>query len=205
MIAIYSTNTTAISQNNYHKGERGITLIMVLIFIVTLSLVAAVGMRGVITGDRMVANERDKALAFQAAESAGREAVAAITAVPPTHTLNAATPLPFGGNAEFWRTTSSVSQATDCSVQAVSTPEANRKRFNWTLNGVGCATDSSANYGNADKPRYFIELMPSVPGASTTDCWYRITSRATGGSKEADVILQLMFSKTVPGAAAVCS
>jgi hypothetical protein len=53
-------------------------------------------------------------------------------------------------------------------------------------------------YAKAELPRYVIELMPAqLASPSTTDCWYRITSRATGGTGQADVILQLMFAKTV--------
>jgi Tfp pilus assembly protein PilX len=176
---------------------------MVLVFIVTLSLVAAVGMRSVITGERVVANERDRALAFQGAESAGREAVASITAG--THTLNSMTPLTLGGNAEFWRTTSNnLTLATDCTPATLSDTS---KRFNWTLTGPGCSTESTTEFGNKDKPHYFIELMPGVllTGGTQSDCWYRITTRATGGSREADVILQLMFSIKINGTPAACA
>ena len=43
-------SSTRYRQKWQPKAERGITLIMVLIFMVTLSLIAAVGMRGVVTG-----------------------------------------------------------------------------------------------------------------------------------------------------------
>lgn len=163
---------------------------MVLIFIVTLSLIAAVGMRSVITGDRVVANERDRALAFQAAESAGREGVAAIKAaiIPggsfPTKTYP--TPHPLGGNAQFWRTTSTLpTNGTDCTASSDTS-----KRFDW----LNCSTASATAYGNKVNPRYVIEKMGGVTTTvGKAVCWYRVTSHATGGSSEADVILQLMF------------
>ena len=211
MIAIQLYITPPRGKFTSIKSEKGITLIMVLIFMVTLSLVAAVGMRGVITGDKVVANERDRTLAFQAAESAGREAVAAINAMPvATHTLNVTTAgtyngnLPRGGNAEFWRSTSTFTLATGCE------PAAN-ERFNWdstataSANGVSCATSSAVTYDNAVSPKYFIELLPSVVVGTTTQCWYRVTSRATGGTRESEVILQVMFARNYAGAAYLCT
>jgi type IV pilus assembly protein PilX len=184
------------------RGQRGITLIMVLVFIVTLSLIAAVGMRGVITGDRVVANERDRALSFQAAESAIREAVDLIAASPrdltkysvlggsdPTSPLG----LPLGGNIEHWRTTSGKTAATTC---VIPNADASTTRFKWDDT---CSTQSGNKYSNTQQPRYVIELASKVPVGAVTpptkyECWYRITSRATGGTNEADVILQAMFS-----------
>ncbi|MEN9984124.1 MAG: hypothetical protein RI918_2093 [Pseudomonadota bacterium] len=195
-------NTQIKLRRNAYQHQRGITLVMILIFIVTLSLVSAVGMRGVMVGERIVANEMDRSLSFQAAESAGREAVAAITAG--THMLNFTTPLPYGGNAQFWQTTSSLTEATNCTASAT-------ERFRWSSTGTVCSTAASQKfspkdpdnttadkYAKAELPRYVIELMPSqLASPSTTDCWYRITSRATGGTGQADVILQLMFARTV--------
>lgn len=211
MIAKQAYNTPARGQFTSKENEKGITLIMVLIFMVTLSLVAAVGMRGVITGDKVVANERDRTLAFQAAESAGREAVALINAMPTaTHTLNVTSTGPNnghlsrGGNAEFWRSTSTLTLATGCE------PAAN-ERFNWdaaaavSANGVSCATTSAVTYDNAVAPKYFIELLPSVVNGTTTDCWYRVTSRATGGTRESEVILQVMFARNYAGATYLCT
>jgi type IV pilus assembly protein PilX len=199
MIANYLTNTSHIAKYNVKSKQNGVTLIMVLIFIVTLSLVAAVGMRNVMSGELVAANERDRALAFQAAESAGREAIAAIETANSTVTVGLTYPamLPFSGNAEFWRTTSNVTLATDCVPQPVGTPNASRTRFNWSLDGTGCSIKSVSKYGNADEPRYFVERLADVPPASPggiTQCWYRITSRATGLTRQADVILQVMHT-----------
>lgn len=165
--------------------QRGITLILVLIFIVSLSLIAAVGMRNVGTGERVVANERDRSLAFQGAESAGREAVAKITdgTVTTMTTGLYAVPLPRGGNAEFWRTTSSLAVDVCASTDVT-------KRFDW----VNCAAPAGNTYGNSLAPRYVVETLPPVVISPTiTEQWYRVTSRASGGSDQADVILQLMF------------
>lgn len=169
--------------------QKGITFILVLIFIVSLSLIAAVAMRNVNTGERVVANERDRAIAFQGAESAGRDAIALVTAGSGALTALArgyySVPIARGGNADFWRTTSSMAADSTCTFTDTT------KRFDWT----NCAATAGANYGNKDTPQYVIEKHPDVVvSASVTEHWYRITARAAGGSNEADVILQIMFT-----------
>jgi Tfp pilus assembly protein PilX len=190
------------STMNY-RTQRGITLIMVLIFIVTLSLIAAVAMRGVITGERVVANERDRAIAFQGAESTIREAVTLIAAGDTTKwTVSGLIPggLPLAGNAEHWRTTSNLTAATDCTPIPIA--DAGITRFNWT-DAAGCSKKSSVKYDNFEEPRYVIELTSKVNVGTATpptkiECWYRVTGRASGGTGEADVILQAMFSIEQP-------
>jgi type IV pilus assembly protein PilX len=189
--------------------QRGISLVLVLIFMTVLSTVAAVSMRGVLTGERAVANELDRNLAFQVAESAGREAVALITtgkhvALKEGYYM---APSQFGGNTGFWQTSSSLPEATVCDAPA-------GQRFKWSIaSGVICSAAASQTflpnddkgnpiYANIAVPRYVIERLPAQPSEVTgqTDCWYRITTRATGGSNQADVILQLMFSNTIANA-----
>ncbi len=199
MIAKKSINTTAIAHLSYlyktKNKQHGITLIMVLIFIVTLSLIAAVGMRGVITGDRVVANERDRSIAFQGAESAGREAVKLI-ATKNGANFHARAIFPLGGNIEHWRTTSAL-DASDCLIPLASS---GIKRYDWeTERSVAkpdCSTKTTEKFGNVSEPRYVIEFTSEVPNTATgkKECWYRVTSRAIGLSGEADVILQVMFS-----------
>lgn len=220
LIANYRCITPPSSENTSKTRQKGITLIMVLIFMVTLSLIAAVGMRSVMVGERTVANELDRNLAFQVAESAGREAVARITAG--THATLAQgyylNPSMYGGNIQFWQTTSSLPEATVCNAPA-------GQRFKWSIaTGTICSAPATqtflpaaapgvTSYPNTFVPRYVIERMPAQASASTgnTDCWYRITSRSTGGSGQADVILQLMFSTTIaspatpPGALGTCA
>jgi type IV pilus assembly protein PilX len=199
----FTLNFTLNSKNTGHRAQRGITLIMVLIFIVTLSLIAAVAMRGVITGDRVVANERDRAIAFQGAESTIREAVTLIAAGDITKWSAAGLKpggLPLAGNAEHWRTTSSLTAATDCTPIPIG--DAATTRFNWT-EAAGCSKKSAVKYDNLEEPRYVIEFTSKVNVGTATpptkiECWYRVTSRASGGTGEADVILQAMFSVEQP-------
>lgn len=169
----------------------GITLIIVMIFIVSLSLIAAVAMRNVSGGERVVANERDRALSFQGAESAGRESISLIqqikagSATIPT-TGYYASSLPQGGNADFWRTTSNLPVDTSVCASADTT-----KRFDWS----NCSATVGNAYGNSTTPRYVIERLPDVvKSATVTETWYRVTTRASGGSNEADVVLQIVYT-----------
>lgn len=198
MIAKKSISTPArvifSTQTNRNFTQRGITLIMVLIFMVTLSLIAAVGMRGVITGERVVANERDRAIAFQGAESAGREAIRLI-ATKDSSNFSARPMFPLGGNIQHWQTTSAL-DASSCSLTLA---DAGVKRYDWASDRSpakpDCSTKTAEKLGNLTEPRYVIEFtseVPSQPGKK--ECWYRVTSRATGPSGEADVILQVMFA-----------
>jgi type IV pilus assembly protein PilX len=200
-----NTLTTAELFNNSNtvSKQHGITLIMVLIFIVTLSLVAAVGMRGVITGERVVANERDRAIAFQGAESAGRVAIELIN-TKSTSNFHARPPFPLGGNIEHWRTTSSLNSS-KCNVALA---EASTHRYDWSTDWSTakpeCSVKTPEKYDNKEAPRYVIEAMPSFKNAGNKrECWYRVTSRASGPTGEADVILQVMYSVEIPWTAAV--
>jgi Tfp pilus assembly protein PilX len=52
-------------------------------------------------------------------------------------------------------------------------------------------------YGNdASQAQYVIELLSSVSSGSNTVSTYRVTSRSTGGSGNAEVVLQTMFVLT---------
>ena len=211
MIAIKPYTTLDGGQFNHVKSERGFTLFMVLVLMVTLSLLTAIGLRGVITGERAVANERDRALAFQAAESASREAIDDILRV--NNTVNPRTTsypptLPLGGNAEHWRTTSGLTVAVDCKDPIPLTLAATT-RYKWDKDkdaaNPNCSVKASSKFGNAAEPRYFIELMPGVAITGTqAECWYRVTTRATGGTQDADVILQVMVSNIINGLPSAC-
>ena len=184
-----------------HNQQRGITLIMVLIFIVTLSLIAAVGMRGVITGERVVANERDRAIAFQGAESAGRVAIELLN-TKSTSSFHARPIFPLGGNVQHWRTTSDLNSS-KCLISAI---EVTTHRYDWSSDWSAttpdCSVKTDQKYGNKDEPRYVIEFISEAPIAtpSRKECWYRVTSRASGLTGEADVILQVMYAVEGPTA-----
>jgi type IV pilus assembly protein PilX len=180
------------------KSE-GFIVIFVLVFMLALGLLAATGMRSVMTAERIAANERDRLLAFEAAESAAAEAVARINQggtssnqlgiYAAMHTL--------GSYSSFWLTTSSLPVGPLC-LLVNGDPHVLyqlTERFNWAL----CARTAEKNYGNLVKPQYVIENMASAVLANTsplrTRYHYRITARATGGSDQAEVIVQSHYFK----------
>jgi len=180
------------------KSE-GFIVIFVLVFMLALGLLAATGMRSVMTAERIAANERDRLLAFEAAESAAAEAVVRINQGSTSsnqlgiyagmHTL--------GSYSSFWLSTSSLTLGPLC-LLVNGDPHVLyqlTEKFNWAL----CARTAEKNYGNLVKPQYVIENMAHAVVANTspirTRYHYRITARATGGSDQAEVIVQAHYFK----------
>lgn len=170
--------------SNRHHAQRGMTLLVGLILLVMLTLISVIGFRNTTLSERMSGNSVDRNVSFQSAESAGKEALQVIEADgfssgTPGHY---GTPFAGGGGTSFW--TKDSGTTTLC---ATATP------FSWT----SCAASVTTKYANnASKAQYVIELLGSVVGASTTDSTYRITSRSTGGSGNAEVVLQTIYIRT---------
>ena len=167
-----------------HNAQRGMTLLIGLILLVMLTLISVIGFRNTTLSERMSGNSVDRNVAFQSAESAGKEALQVIEADGFSSGMSGhyATPFASGGGTRFWTkdlgTTASCAAATS---------------FSWT----SCAVSVTTKYANnASKAQYVIELLGSVVGASTTDSTYRITSRSTGGSGNAEVVLQTIYIRT---------
>lgn len=57
-----------------HRQQRGVTLIVGLIFLVALTLLGVMAMKSAVLQERMAGGSRDHSLAFQAAEAALRDA-----------------------------------------------------------------------------------------------------------------------------------
>lgn len=184
------------------RPARGFSLPFILLLIVVVGFMALAGMSSGIVEERMAGNARDRNVALQAAEAALRDAEADIEAnlsmasafttgcatglcVPPS--MSAVTPL----SAPMW-------QSIDWSTQARS---------------YGSATGATpllgpGNTALAAQPRYFVELLPSLPasagnsvcqGCTTTGPEraraFRITVRATGVRDSTVVMLQSVYVK----------
>jgi type IV pilus assembly protein PilX len=59
------------------RAQRGVVMIISLVMLVTVTLIALFAAQGVLLGERMAGNERDRIIALQAAEAALRDAVGA--------------------------------------------------------------------------------------------------------------------------------
>ena len=176
---------------NKLPAASGFVLIVTLLLLMALSLLAASSLRSNITAERIVANERDKLLAFEGAESALNAAITRILQGALTNMPKAyySSPLPGGASIRFWRTASDISTISNCTV---SLPYVDAERFDW----VNCSRITANKYENLEYPQYVIENFPQPSTNNDVKRYfYRITARATGGSGKSEVILQQMYFK----------
>jgi type IV pilus assembly protein PilX len=171
------------------SDQRGMTLLIGLILLVMLTVIGTIGFRNTTMSERMTGNMLDRNVSFQSAESAGKEALTAIEGGTAS-TLSPgyfATPLSQGGTTSFWTQGdgAAVANVANCPT---TTP------FSWQ----SCAAQVVTKYANNDsKARYVIELLKQDTSSGTSTVWsYRVTSRSTGGSGNADVVLQTVYVRT---------
>lgn len=164
------------------RQQRGMTLIVALIFMAMLALLGATAAQNSVLEERMAGNTRDRDLAFQAAEAALRDAELNIATlrtqmgaspglvvadsctvpnVPPCY-------LSHGNDAAYWTNTFVWNTA-------------NARHPTQTLNQV------------AAQPLYIVERMPGGAGGLET---YRTTARGVGKSLNAVAITQAVFNYT---------
>lgn len=165
------------------NSQSGITLVIGLILLAMLTVVGTIGFRNTTMSERISGNARDRNIAFQAAESAGKEALTAVVANTAAALTSGyyATPLIQGGETSFW------TQGDGATAAAAACPTTTP--FSWT----SCASYASSYAGNKLTAQFVIEIIASPPTASSTT--YRITSRSEGGSGNADVVLQTLFTQ----------
>lgn len=154
-----------------HGAVLAISLILLLIM--TIIGVTAAQMTGL--EEKMAGNFRDRNLAFQAAETALRAGEEKVKSLPACPILAAA------ANGGFYahNSTPNIGDG-DNSVWSTS-----NSAFNYT--GVLLASTTQTA-----QPKYIIQCVNSAPQANSL---YRITARGTGGTTDAVVILQSVYSR----------
>lgn len=171
------------------QRQRGITLLVGLILLLMLMVISVIGFRNTTLSERMTGNAVDRNISFQSAENAGKEALQVIEA----GSFNAATighyspPLGSGGNTDFW------TQGAGATVGSPATGCPTTTPFSWTSCSAAVATKYANNAANA---QYAIELLSQVASGGSTVSTYRVTSRSSGGSGNAEVVLQVMYTRT---------
>ena len=170
--------------------QGGMTLLVGLMLLLLLTVISTIGFRNTTMSERMTGNSVDRNVAFQSAESAGKEALALISGglfVAGSQGQYGA-PIAQGGTTTFW-TQGDGAEATNCTTD---TP------FRWlATGGVKCAASVATKYANNDRnAQYVIELLSQVASGGSTTSTFRVTSRSTGGSGNADVVLQTIFVRT---------
>lgn len=172
-----------------HGRERGVTLVIALMLLLAVTLLGLASMRGTSMQERMSANLYDRAIAFQAAESALREAEALLAggaAGPFDGTVDGLYGKPdpaADGYLNRWE---------DADVQ-------------WASAGTWWeSADEATRAKAAGAPQYLIEdlgMWPSTPDCDTVttiapDCLkprYRITARSAPVTGRPAVMLQTTY------------
>ena len=178
-----------ISLGKSRRDQHGVALIMSLIFLVLMTLVGMTGIRAITKEERMVAQSYDRTIAFQAAESALREAEILIeNASRPTPAVNTACAL-----------SGAPSQVMVCG--SLLTPTLSR----WVDPATNWADATAVGTGTlAITPEYFVEYLggafPCTLNSVAADTCkrYRISARADAGGSRANVILQTIYSTFEP-------
>jgi type IV pilus assembly protein PilX len=163
------------------QAQRGIVLVMVLMFLVVLTLLGMAAMRGTLLEERMAGNSRDRDLAFQSSEAALRagEAVLAGAVLPAMAAGTANTPrIAEGTQTAYWQATH------DWDGESTSLP--------------------AVPDGTAEAPRYVIEELSVTAasgggglgvGALGDEGVYRVTARGVGSNPNTVVILQAIYQR----------
>jgi len=171
------------------KRQQGAVMVTLLILTTILSMLVVSQMNIVLLDEKVIANQKDRGLAFQAAESAVREAEEwVVTQVAePEPTTDGGTNVWItdapGDDDQWWL-----------------------KGDNdwWKSNGVQAMSDKEMpNISDANKPRYVIEHFAYVQdtlvvGQKRDELgrdFYRITARGFGGTDTARVTLQSTYTR----------
>lgn len=180
--------------------QQGAVLIISLIVLIIISLLGLSSMESTVLSERMARNYRDDNIAYQAAESALRDAEAWLDA-------QATAPVPTNNGANrVWSFNSPILSPVIPDTSWWANPNSW-----WVTNGraySGMLTGISA----AEQPRSIIEVRTSILGAGGSGSiviggggggggagsiinYYQITARGVAPNGQAQVILQSVYSK----------
>ncbi|WP_207914907.1 pilus assembly PilX family protein [Luteimonas arsenica] len=174
------------------QGQRGVSLVIVLVLLVATSLLGIAVLRSSAMQERMSANMRDRGIAFQAAEAALRYAQEGVLGAVPADPEDA------------WDIREPL--ASDCVVGLSVCPAGSDPVWS----SVPEADFDFRRAGLAAAPEYWIEYLgmgPAVPGgcedtgpARELNCQnpiYRVTARSRAEGR-ADVVLQANIISRIP-------
>ena len=165
------------------QRQKGAVLVVSLMILLVLTLIGVTAMTTSTLEERMAGNLKDVNLAFQAAESTLRDGERWLANL-------AIRPVPVAGCG-----------SPPCAVWELNDPTvADKKSFSaswWQTN----ATGYSGLIGEVNtQPRYVIEYYDTIPDSIVKPStgggryFYLITARGTGGTDNAQVLLQSVFN-----------
>lgn len=196
MTAIFPVGPPRRCLSSTRHLQRGVALIISLIFAIVIALVAIASIGGSVMEEKMVGNEQDQHLALQAAEAALRDAETDIS-------LNIDPSTAFFDDCGTGLCIPASMAATPSEIpvwESISWTDASKTRV------FGSGTGDPALPKVSAQPLYIIERLAEVPMAggnsaaisnpnSTSALAYRITVRATGARPETRVMLQSIYVK----------
>jgi type IV pilus assembly protein PilX len=175
--------------NRARQTQAGIALFISLVLLLVLTIIGVSAVQTTSLEERMARNSRDRLMAFQAAESALRDAEAQIETILTTASFSDA------GTGGLWTIA----------------PFATTARWDqpniWT--GGGSLVAPTAVQGVTAPPRYLIEHVatvvreenayqlddPYTGSASDRIEMFRVTARGVGGTANARVLLQSTYGR----------
>ncbi len=168
------------------RRQRGAVMVVSLILLLVISLIAVISMSGTVLEEKMAGNAMDRSLAFQATESALREAEISIEGFASLGGFN-------GTSGKFALTQAEPSATSDTT---------------WSDSTQHVV--ATENYGSYSPPQYMLKHFTTVIGTEgalnmsgygdnkgTGDVTvFKVTARGTGGSSDsAEVILRTYYGR----------
>lgn len=189
-----TTEMERITPGRWDRSRQGgMTLLVGVVLLAMLMVLAVIGFRNTTLSERMTGNAFDRNISFQSAENAGKEALQAIESGSVLASGYYSSPLLGGGNTDFW--TQGEGATVSTSACAATQP------FSWASCSASVASKytfaTNTNDARTAQPaQYAIELLPPAVGSSAST--YRVTTRSTGGSGNAEVVLQSIYVRSGP-------
>ena len=153
--------------------QSGAVLAISLIMLLLLTIIGIASMGGAGLEEKMAGNLRDRNLAFQAAETALR------AGEEQTKSLVCPISAAVGGFYPYIPVAPNIPQINDDSFWLDA-----QKTYTYT--GINLANTTSTA-----QPKYIIQCLPVSAGIY----YYRVTARGTGGTTDAVVILQSIYTR----------
>ena len=196
-------------------GERGATLVFALCLLVLILLLGVSAAQMALQGERSARGERDRQIAFQAAEEALMDAEHDIEGLPGAP-----------GRSALFAADSAAGFAEGCAggEPGLCLPAAGGAPPVWLSTDLGTADSAGGTvaYGQFTgaamqtgagllpfrRPRYLIELLPfhapgeeagTSAGEPAAAYLYRVTAIGFGAQEDTQVVLQTFYRKQAPG------
>lgn len=188
------------------RRQRGAILVIALMFLVLLTIISVSSISGVTLEEKMAGNMREQNVAFQAAESALRDAEidleTGIGGDNPPGTPVHRDPMTIAGN--FANNCSGAFTFGICRQPAAppatwQTQIVTPSTWDWTdinkTTAYGRFTGASALAGVFRQPRYVIEYLAEKDDTSTTPAtrFFRVSARGWGANANTAVTLQTVY------------